>query len=419
MAQVFFSILFIVASVAPSDEPELKDLRRELVRNIEADRPEAVGHAAQVLSRLATVPAAEILIEDGLLCGKPEFEEIVFEALELMPEGDGFEHLCQRCMKHPRVEVRDQLVRALALRNSRSAYKAILTALYDREDGVKISAIDAIRLKDARSAIPHLIRALQHQIDQDREMGQVALSLRRLLNKWYGKQLSYPSEYEELWRNYSDRLTDPRNRRSKDPLGKIEWEKGGTSVFSSLPQFFGDEIMSQRVVFIIDCSSSMDRHDPLPEGIDRPTRSRMARVKSEFRRMIERLPDDFKFTLIAFNDEVKIYSKGLQRASEATKRKAIQFVDKLEAKGETYTDRALEAAFEVKGARTIVLLSDGNPFRSDPPIDVLGLLGWVDATNRFTHRQISTVGFSATSGDTRSFLRELSWRNHGTYSEIP
>ena len=77
------------------------------------------------------------------------------------------------------------------------------------------------------------------------------------------------------------------------------------------------------------------------------------------------------------------------------------------------------AALAIENARTIVLLSDGQPYRHEPAIQVPELLDWVDDQNRFRHVQIHTIGFHATSGRASGFLRELARRNRGKYTEIP
>ena len=112
-------------------------------------------------------------------------------------------------------------------------------------------------------------------------------------------------------------------------------------------------------------------------------------------------------------------SDQLVQASPDQKRRALKFVDNFEPEGFTSTDRALESAFKIPGVRTIVLLSDGMPFRANDPIDGMKLLEHIDHLNRFEHIPIHTVGFASTSGDAGGFLEELSRRSDGTYTEVP
>jgi len=110
---------------------------------------------------------------------------------------------------------------------------------------------------------------------------------------------------------------------------------------------------------------------------------------------------------------------GAAALASENKQRAIRFVRKFSADGETWTDHALEAAFAVPDARTIVLLSDGMPFRSKEPIDCFDLLDQVDAWNRFEHKQVNTIGFANTAHEVGGFLQELSRRNGGSYAELP
>jgi hypothetical protein len=252
-----------------------------------------------------------------------------------------------------------------------------------------------------------------------------------VLKRWTGKDLSESAEYERLWKEHEKELVDPARKKRADPLAGIEWEYRGTSVASRLPKFFGQEIRSQDVVFVVDTSISMMVEDPLPPagvgpgtggegsgGEPRGPRQRLLRMQHELVRMLTEMSPEIRFGIVAFDEQVVHFAKSLQPASTANKRRAIDFARGLVASGETWTDRALEAAFELSGARTIVLLSDGMPFRSSDPIDVLGLIRWVEQRNRFEHIEIHTIGFGGSSREVSDFLKELARRNRGKYTEI-
>ena len=86
---------------------------------------------------------------------------------------------------------------------------------------------------------------------------------------------------------------------------------------------------------------------------------------------------------------------------------------------QTIRNSFVHSAFKIKGVRTIVLLSDGMPYRATDPIDGAALLDHIDTVNRFEHVPIHTIGFKATAGSASSFLQELSRRSGGKYTEIP
>ena len=221
----------------------------------------------------------------------------------------------------------------------------------------------------------------------------------------------------------------------------------GTGVKVEPPNFFGQELVSQKIVFVLDTSISMEEKDPRPErGVEEKgdgkgegtsvggssrkrddgkfgelpdSRMRLRRVQKELKRMVRELPKDFQFCLISFDEEVEQMSDFLIKAKPDQKRRAFKFIDRFDPQGFTSTDRALEAAFKIKGVRTIVLLSDGMPYRATDPIDGAALLDHIDTVNRFEHVPIHTIGFKATAGSASSFLQELSRRSGGKYTEIP
>ena len=135
--------------------------------------------------------------------------------------------------------------------------------------------------------------------------------------------------------------------------------------------------------------------------------------------MVRELPKDFHFCLISFDEDVEKMSDFLIKALPDQKRRAIKFIERFDPEGFTSTDLALDAAFNIKGVRTIVLLSDGMPYRAKDPIDGTALLEHLDTINRFEHIPIHTIGFRATAGSASTFLQELSRRSGGKYTEIP
>ena len=441
------------AVVAASPAQDLAALRKEVVDGVKKKDDDRVIAAIHQLVAEGSATAGEIIIEDALRCDRPDLEERLHEVLERMPESPAFTWFCTRANDHKSAEVRVQLIQILTYRNERDAFRAVLTALYDPKPAVQFAAIESLRKRGHRGAIPHLIKALESEVDEERELGQIAAEIRSVLNRWTGKDLFGAGEYQEIWSRYKEILLDPDKQKKKDPLGKVTLERRGTSVYVKVPQFFGQEILSQRVVFILDTSISMKEEDPppppeeekprdggseggksggtsvgggkkKPEGIgDRArkggSRQRLKRVQNELVRMISDLPSHFQFTVVSFDDDISVFSKRLHKATKGKKRQAIQFVRNFSCDGETWTDHALEAAFDVEDARTFVLLSDGQPFRGSPPIDVVELLDWVDDKNRFSHVQIHTIGFRATSGRASGFLRDLARRNRGKYTEIP
>ncbi|HIA26648.1 MAG TPA: VWA domain-containing protein [Planctomycetes bacterium] len=437
---IFLLLIVLTPAASVIDVAALSD---DLVAALAGGEHEPIRRAVIALSREGSAEAMEVVIALGLLSDDLRLEAAVIEGLRALDEGTGLTWLCTRCNQHPRKEVRDQLVGVLAARTERQAFKSVLSALYDPEESVILSAISALDRKNHQGAVPHLVKALQFQEKQGKELSLVANRLRELLTRFTGASLFGSGE----WQRHID--DSKRERDGNGPPGEVTITPRGSGVKIEVPSFFGQELLSQRVVFLLDTSISMKKKDliavepgeekkggdsgsgtdvarrpgaPPPgrgEGKPPVERMRLSRVQDELVRMISDLPGSFRFTVITFSNEVRPLSGGLIKANPGNKRRAIKFVRNFEPKGQTWTDRAMEKAFEISGARTIVLLSDGMPFRKPDPIDVLGLLDWTEKRDRFEHIPVHTIGFRATSAEAGQFLRELARRTGGKYTEIP
>ena len=185
------------------------------------------------------------------------------------------------------------------------------------------------------------------------------------------------------------------------------------------PTFFGSEITSKRVIFILDVSGSMAEGSP----------PRIELVKKELKSVIEKLSPAVKFNIIAFGSKVLVWSrKKMVKATDAAKKKAKKFVDSFEASGLTHTDEALKAAFAVEDVDTIYLLSDGAPYRAEHGESlsisfIESILEWTAKANRFRRIRIHTLGFEEIAGQQGGqicvdFLKRLAEDSGGRFTNI-
>ena len=139
------------------------------------------------------------------------------------------------------------------------------------------------------------------------------------------------------------------------------------------------------------------------------------------------MPNDVKFNIIAFSDRITKWRPGLTRAVESAKRKAIEWVEKLEADGLTYTDKAIEEAFKDRQVNTIILLTDGAPTHvggdakpewgghEDSMALIAQILTWVRKHNRLRKITIHCLGFEEANFE---FLKQLARENNGICKAI-
>ena len=341
----------------------------------------------------------------------------------------------------------------MAMRKDMESYKAVLTNLYDKKEAVRVAAVEALRKKNSLSCVDHLIRALEYQEKKGRVHSQTAVAIRKLLTRFMGpnKKIASAQDWQNYWRINKKAIEKyGPNRKSADD--DATGRRGGTAVTKELklPEFFGEELVSDRICFVIDTSISMAKKDRVPPpgldgrddddeeegegedgrkgrtGVDPnhkrggnggggasegsggggsggggsggtgeagrvdpstwPEKMRIRRVQAELSTFIRALPSDAKFTVISYSDEVRTWSGGLVDANSSNKSQAIKFVQRFNPKGQTHTDEALEAAFKIPNVRTIYLLTDGAPVRNRQTIDASKIVEWSEEVNR--HRRV-------------------------------
>ncbi len=309
----------------------------------------------------------------------------------------------------------------------------LIAGLSHSSDLIERHAIHGLRERRSKRAIPHLIDALErHGVGS----GVPALEARNALVALTGHDFDSIEEWRLFWKE-NEATLDPARLDEEGRTG-LERKKPERE----LPLFFGKEVVSRRVIFVVDISGSMTMWDPGGEeggkGSSWEHRQRIVRTKRQLTATLQRLATDAHFNVIAFHDSVRRFQKQMVPATGEWKGAAAQFVSKLDANSATHTDEALEAALSDPNVDTILLLSDGAPMRTDgAKADTLipRILKRVRHLNRLRRVLISTFGFEGRSewppgskyagqpredpGPMVEFLKRLAAENGGTYTPIP
>jgi Ca-activated chloride channel family protein len=112
-----------------------------------------------------------------------------------------------------------------------------------------------------------------------------------------------------------------------------------------------DKIIAKDIVFVLDKSGSMKGE-------------KIEQAKSAIAYCVNSLNNSDRFNIIAFSTNVMSYSEGLVKVSRGEKRKALEFIDDIEARGGTDINEALMTALDMpksRNPRMIVFLTDGLP----------------------------------------------------------
>lgn len=114
-----------------------------------------------------------------------------------------------------------------------------------------------------------------------------------------------------------------------------------------------EQVMAKDVCFVIDVSGSMQQED------------RIASARDAVEFCLKALNPGDRFAIISFSSGVEVYDDGLNEASPANVRAAVEFVQGLDARGGTdlcgATVKALEMAEGEERPYLAVLVTDGEP----------------------------------------------------------
>jgi len=340
-------------------------------------------------------------------------------------------------------EVRSLLIEIYKEDEGEDVFDALVTLMRSKTEKLQRDAINALKDRDEVRAVPALIDYYAELNEKDKD-GLIWILLRETLFALTGHDEANPEDLKQWWEAVKDGFDQDKERGESGGSGSrtyVEKKKDP-------PKFFGTEIRSKRILFIIDCSGSMVAKDPKkkrddaagggstpnPGGAPRPAgagggfggdpslpmdRMRIKRVQKELRQCIEKLDPKVKFNIIAFSTGAAPWKDGLQYATAKNKTDSCNWVDKFSPMGCTSTDIALRKAFEDKEFDHLFLLSDGHPFRQgDLPLEPIYEL--VRNANKQRKVKIFTFGFiTPDSYANDAFLRKLSGDWGGTFTDVP
>ena len=396
----------LVFSIAITGFPDqFEEARVALMAGLQKGNESAICDAIETLGTQDQQKSAELMLRYGL----PHESLLVHqESLRLLR---AFESV--GAMEAVRTVVRgskDVSRRIDALRVARAwpqslARPELLHCLEDRSWLVVAQAVRGLRDHRAKQVVDALIERMPDA--QGRLLEDFSDALNELTSQSHGHSAA---AWRIWWRENKSTWEPPANPTSSD---EDEEKSLGTAVRQGL---YG-EIVSERVVFLLDISGSM-----LAETSVGGSRIEVART--ELCRALESgLSPKSRFSVVAFSEGVLRFSTKLVKAQGASLKKSIQFVQKLTAGGETNSYGALEAAFADREVDTIYLLSDGSPTVGEETSTTL-ILDAVSRWNRYRGTRIHCYGLFAgeaprqDEAQAREFLRRLARSNHGRYTEI-
>jgi len=333
----------------------------------------------------------------------------------------------RKMMTDTEPRVRLAVVRSLASFHRTEALETLTEYMKDPDWRVRAAAVKSIEKSGSNEAVSALIGAMAG------EKGRLKDDIEEALTRLTGETHGFADVWARWWHDVDKQIP---------PRGKTDGEKPITWKDKVGHGFYGLQIRSDKILFVIDISGSMN--EPIPqqkvvvttgmkvEDLATKGKTRLEVAKNEFKRAINKVNSKSFFSIVFFNHGVQTWRKEMQLATPEIKRRARLDIDKVQAAGATFTLGALREAFTVAGVLsragttgsggpkvdTIVLLSDGAPTDSkiqnaklmDPDLILNAVRDW----NKTAGIVIHTI---AVDVDDNYFLRSLALQSGGKFVE--
>ncbi len=322
---------------------------------------------------------------------------------------------------------RDPETRAVAMGSlalapkSTAAMDALLAGLKDRDSSVRNVALRAIGRVRYKPMVAALIDAMGTTRDPSFQV-----KVLETLATVTGQNMGLVTEDWTKWWDFN-------KAEFEFPTGEAE---GATKQIARDLSYFGIEVSSKRLGFLVDISSSMRQVVPVKEGSleededetgggrtkvrkrkkkgdDKVKDGKAMKIdvlKRELTRLLKKLPSDTALNIICFDATYKAWQKKLQPLYGRGRSKAVDYVQNLNTGSGTNVFDTLEFALKDKRVDTIYLLTDGVPTRGrikNPD----AILAEIRKQNRVRAVTIHTIAF----GEKSALLEKLAAENGGQY----
>ena len=362
--------------------------------------------------------AARFLVDRGVVEAGPALEKLmrtleepdqvsyVMDLLgELFSDSSNWEGTLLELVKNEEPEIRNAALEQL-VRNERSDHlDLVIESLGHSDWSTRLTALHALAsLRDKRTVGP-IIDQMQD------ELGRIKVEFGDILFQLTGQPFR---QADKSWRAW---WAKEKGGFDVISLAKLEDAKAAMELRRlkevTNSKFFGIRIISQRVIFIIDVSGSMEENMRVQfEGGDALTRIEVAR--RELTLAIQGLARGALFNIVTFSSGVDAWLEGgVAAADKVSREEAEAFVSRLLPGGGTNLYESIQLAFEDPDVDTIFILSDGEPSMGEVT-DPAQIRKDVALWNKHRNITINTIGI----GGRLSILEWLSEDSGGQHVKL-
>ncbi|MEW6742434.1 MAG: HEAT repeat domain-containing protein [Planctomycetota bacterium] len=424
------------------------EVGRHLLETVLANKRERSGErkatAAAALGRMGYRGAVPVLMA---ALGDPDFTLVhaAIDALGELRAREAVPPLLER-LASAAPPLQTAIIDGLALIDDReTAVPRILEHIETGPWQVRSAAIQALGVLRHPDSVEPLVELYVKEEGRLRE--EIYQALQKLTGYDYGP---YPDRWLEWWQRSRDGFQFPSDaemtRRKSESVDSARRyaEMPKASTFAGVPT------ASQRIVFVIDTSGSMEdlisnRETFLLKDRSYKSLEKMEVVKEELTRTVEQLAANVSFNIIAFATKVEKWKRQLVPATLLNKQQAADFVKRLEpiegasmtfkgaarrlpggaGLGKTNTYDALMTALGGEQGEdydqsasvpidTIFFLSDGQP-TTGKYVDPVDIRAEVRRVNKLRKIVIHTIAIGIFE---KSFMKMLAHENGGRFVDL-
>ncbi len=289
--------------------------------------------------------------------------------------------------------------------------------LADSDWRVRAASIRYLVQVPRKRAVPALIASLGV------EVGRLVDDAEHALTELTGQSFHGDAKLWKDWWAANEATFSVKPHASDDAVANAAAD-ARTGQSQEHVSFYGIQTRSQRVLFVVDRSGSMD--EPLSaEKDDKKGMKKMAAAKAELKAAIAGFSAGDRFNIITYSTDVTRWQRRMVEHSDKTVRAADAWIDKdVQALGGTNIHDALREAFQLAGigavdkayeagVDTIFFLTDGKPSVGEV-VDPNEILVRVREWNRLSRIVVHTIGVGKDQDEV--FLRRLAQENGGQYA---
>jgi hypothetical protein len=331
--------------------------------------------------------------------------------------------VAKRAAADPDATVRLAAVQAYAQAEDVGLAEFAIKALAEPNWAFRQAAARALCVVGDSKAVGPLVTAMAA------EEGRLLEDYADALAKLTGAKLGPNPEAWKRW--YDDHKAELAAKGAPPAAPKL-----GKGALTAPVDYYGIQTRSLKLLFLIDCSGSMNEKIAL--GGTSGDGPKIAIAKKMLKAAIMQLQAGTLFNVITFNTDARAMNPGLIAGTAENKALMCGRVDELGARGGTWTYGALKLAFGLTDANvtptsppvdTIFVLSDGEPTEATfeegveaKPMDPAKILASVHQWNPFQAVKIHAIAIDPriekSGRNFIRFMRDLAGQNGGSYTAI-